>query len=69
MSWFVPGSAIPVDGRVVEGEASVNQAYMTGEALGVLRSPGNFVFAGTAVEEGELIIEPTGVGRQTAFSR
>lgn len=63
------GSAIPVDGRVVEGEASVNQAYMTGEALGVLRSPGNFVFAGTAVEEGELIIEPTGVGRQTRFQQ
>lgn len=63
------GSAIPVDGRVVDGEASVNQASMTGEALGVLRAPGSFVFAGTVVEEGQLAIEPTGVGRQTRFQQ
>ena len=61
------GSAIPVDGRVMEGEASVNQASMTGEALGVLRAPGSFVFAGTVVEEGWIAVEPTGVGRQTRF--
>ncbi len=59
------GSAIPVDGVVEEGEASVNQASMTGEPLGVLRSPGASVFAGTVVEEGEIAIRPTGVGDGT----
>ena len=59
------GSAIPVDGVVAEGEASVNQASMTGEPLGVLRSPGSSVYAGTVVEEGEIAIRPTGVGDGT----
>lgn len=59
------GTAIPVDGVVVAGEASVNQASMTGEPLGVLRAVGNSVFAGTVVEEGEVFIRPTGVGDGT----
>ncbi len=59
------GSAIPVDGVVAEGEASVNQSSMTGEPLGVLRAPGASVFAGTVVEEGEIAIRPTGVGDGT----
>ena len=52
-------------GVVAEGEASVNQASMTGEPLGVLRSPGSSVYAGTVVEEGEIAIRPTGVGDGT----
>lgn len=59
------GNAIPVDGVVLEGEALVNQASMTGEPLGVLRSAGAAVFAGTVVEEGELIIRATNVGEET----
>ena len=59
------GSAIPVDGLVVEGEALVNQASMTGEPLGVLRSAGAAVFAGTVVEEGELVVRVTSVGDGT----
>lgn len=59
------GSAIPVDGVVAAGEASVNQASMTGEPLGVRRSAGASVFAGTVVEEGEIAIRPTGVGDGT----
>ena len=63
------GTAIPVDGTVVSGEASVNQASMTGEPLGVLRSEGASVFAGTVVEEGEIAILPTGVGDETRLNR
>ncbi len=59
------GSAIPVDGTVVEGNALVNQASMTGEPLGVRREPGASVFAGTVVESGELLIRATGVGDNT----
>ncbi len=63
------GLAIPADGTVVEGEASVNQASMTGEALGVLRSAGASVFAGTVVEDGEIIVEVTSVGQGTRLQR
>lgn len=63
------GSAIPVDGVIMEGEASVNQATMTGEPLGVRRSPGSSVFAGTVVEEGEIAVRPTGVGDGTRLRR
>ncbi len=63
------GASIPVDGTVVSGEASVNQASMTGEPLGILRSSGASVFAGTVVEEGEIAIRPTGVGGETRLSK
>lgn len=51
------GSAIPLDGKVMEGEAIVNEASMTGEPLGVLRKVGHSVYAGTAIEEGTLVIK------------
>lgn len=62
------GSAIPVDGCVVEGEGMVNQATMTGEALPVPRMAGHSVFAGTVIEQGEIIIEATKVGGDTRIS-
>ncbi len=63
------GNAIPVDGVVVEGEALINQASMTGEPLGVLRSAGAAAFAGTVVEEGTLVIRATGVGDGTRLRK
>lgn len=63
------GSAIAVDGVVVEGEAVVNQASMTGEPLGVVRSAGASVYAGTVVEEGEICIRPTGTGDGTRLKK
>lgn len=53
------GSMIPLDGTVIEGEASVNQASMTGESLPVSKSEGAAVFAGTVVEDGECVIRVT----------
>ena len=50
------GSMIPLDGTVTEGEASVNQASITGESLPVLKRPGGCVYAGTVVEEGECVL-------------
>lgn len=50
------GSMIPLDGKIVSGEAMVNQASMTGESLPVLKEPGSYVYAGTVVEEGECIV-------------
>lgn len=50
------GNQIPFDGKVEEGEALVNQASLTGESLPVRKCAGGYAYAGTAVEEGELII-------------
>lgn len=60
------GNMIPLDGRVVCGEATVNQASITGESLPVRKSEGSYVYAGTVVEEGECVIcvdKATGGGR------
>ena len=51
------GKEILLDGKVVEGEAAVNQASMTGEALPVRKVCGSYAYAGTVVEEGECVIE------------
>ncbi len=51
------GTAIPVDGPVLGGEALVNESAMTGEPLGVLRKAGHSVYAGTVVEEGEILVQ------------
>jgi len=50
------GNVIPLDGIVESGEGSVNQASMTGESLPVRKDGGAYVYAGTALEEGELEI-------------
>ena len=51
------GSMIPLDGKVVSGEAMVNQASMTGESMPVPKRPGSYVYAGTVAEEGECVIQ------------
>ena len=50
------GSMIPLDGKVVSGEAMVNQSSMTGESMPVPKRPGSPVYAGTVAEEGECVI-------------
>ena len=50
------GTVVPFDGTVVSGEAMVNQASLTGESLAVRRAEGASVYAGTIIEEGELVI-------------
>ena len=60
------GNVIPLDGVVVSGEASVNQASLTGESMPVRKTAGAYVYAGTVIEEGSIIIEVrniTGEGR------
>ncbi len=50
------GNTIPLDGTVIDGEASVNQASMTGESVAVHKTVDSLVYAGTVVEEGDLLI-------------
>ncbi len=63
------GSMIPLDGTVYEGEAMVNQAAMTGESIPVRKCIDNEVFAGTVIEEGELIIRVRSVSGQTRYDK
>ena len=50
------GSMIPLDGKVISGDAMVNQASMTGESVPVHKSEGAYVYAGTVVEDGECTV-------------
>jgi Cu2+-exporting ATPase len=59
------GSAVPVDGTVLSGEGMINQASMTGESQPVHRCARASVYAGTVLEEGELIVKATKVGGNT----
>ena len=63
------GGLIPVDGVVLEGEATVNQSSLTGEGLPVAKRAGLPVYAGTAIEEGSLRLRATQVGDQTRAAR
>ena len=60
------GEVVPFDGEVADGEAMINQASMTGEAVPVRKIKGNYVYAGTVVEEGEIgviVKETSGSGK------
>lgn len=63
------GNVIPFDGVVSCGEAMVNQASMTGEAVPVKKTEESYVYAGTVVEEGELIICVKAVSKATRFEK
>lgn len=63
------GNVIPLDGIVSTGEAMVNQASMTGESLPVKKETGSYVYAGTAVEEGEITICVKKAAGSTRFER
>ena len=63
------GSMVPLDGIVSEGEAMINQASMTGESIPVHKEAGGYVYAGTAVEEGEITICVKKAAGSTRFER
>lgn len=63
------GNVIPFDGEVESGEAFVNQASLTGESAPVRKERGSYVYAGTVVEEGELIISVKEKSGSTRFEK
>jgi Cd2+/Zn2+-exporting ATPase len=64
-----PGESIPVDGIVVEGESSVNQASITGESLPVEKKPGDPLFAGTLNEQGGLEMRVTKIATESTLAK
>ncbi len=64
-----PGERLPVDGVIVAGASSINEAPITGESLPVDKAPGAAVFAGSVNTTGALEVRATGVGEATTLAR
>jgi Cd2+/Zn2+-exporting ATPase len=64
-----PGGIIPIDGRVINGHATVNQSSVTGESIPIDKIQNDEVFSGTLVEQGVIEIETTAIGDQSTYGR
>lgn len=65
----LPGEAIPVDGKIIEGETSVDQSVITGESLPVDKGVGDEVFCGTINRFGSVLISATKVGEDSSLQK
>lgn len=63
------GNMVPLDGTVIEGEAMVNQAALTGESMPVRKANGATVYAGTVVEEGECVFLAKAAGGANRYDK
>ena len=68
-SSFMLGNVIPFDGVVTAGDATVNQASLTGESVPVAKTIDSYVYAGTVLEEGELTIRVEATGSATKYEK
>ena len=66
---LLPGETVPVDGVILSGQTSINQAVMTGEALPVDKGPGDQVSSGTVNQFGSFEMEATRVGEDSSIQR
>ena len=64
-----PGEQVPVDGKVLEGRSAVDESMVTGESMPVTKIEGAKLVAGTINQSGGLVMEATGVGRDTMLAR
>ena len=64
-----PGEKIPIDGKVIEGESSINESMVTGESRPVPKKAGESVIGGTINNDGSLTVEVTKTGEETAISQ
>ena len=64
-----PGEAVPVDGEVVEGETSVDEAMLTGEPIPVAKAPGDHVTGGTINKNGSIVMKAVNVGEDTMLAK
>ncbi|SFD39333.1 heavy metal translocating P-type ATPase [Devosia psychrophila] len=64
-----PGEQVPVDGKVLEGRSAVDESMVTGESMPVTKTEGAALVAGTINQSGGLVMEATGIGKDTMLSR
>ena len=64
-----PGTAVPVDGRILEGRADAVEALLTGEPMPVPKGPGDAILAGTVIHSGALVVRVEAAGRATWLAR
>ena len=64
-----PGERVPVDGRIEEGEAGIDESALTGESVPVEKRPGDRAATGTVVLDGRLVVAATAVGSDTTLAR
>jgi P-type Cu2+ transporter len=64
-----PGDKVPVDGEVIEGETSIDEALVTGESVPVTKRPGDAVIAGSINRSGSVRFEATAVGADTTLAQ
>ena len=64
-----PGAMIPVDGKVIHGQATIDQKTITGESLPVERRAGDKVYASTVVREGKIYLRAERVGKETTAAQ
>jgi Cd2+/Zn2+-exporting ATPase len=64
-----PGERIPLDGRIIEGQSSVDQASLTGESMPIAKDVGDTVFAGTINQQGSLEVSVTRLARDSAIAK
>ncbi|MBD1863303.1 MULTISPECIES: cation-translocating P-type ATPase [Trichocoleus] len=65
----LPGEKMPVDGKLVAGQTTVDESMLTGEALPVLKQPGELVAAGTLNQSGAIAIQATRTGKDTTLAQ
>jgi len=64
-----PGEKIPVDGKIIEGNSTLDESMLTGEAMPVEKSPGDKVTGGTVNQTGSFLMEAERVGSETVLAR
>lgn len=65
----LPGEKIPVDGEIIAGQTTLNESMLTGEALPVLKQPGDAVAAGTLNQTGAIALRATRTGKDTTLAQ
>lgn len=65
----LPGEKIPIDGEIIQGETTVDESMLTGEAIPVLKTPGDEVNAGTINQSGVITLSVTRTGSQTTLAQ